>query len=249
MALRRDKNIGTGRDRALPAFLILLVVAAAVVAAMRIASGPPAGGFVNAKFERYLGRRVAEVAAESAEAVRGRRVGVLVLIRNLSGPYGARIEGIQAGLEKDGLLAGVYDAFSARFLDEETLLTGATPPLNDEDYHAASIDLALEKLSPDVLVVVSAADFTHIGVTPAMEEFVENGGRFVFVGQIASPYSPVVDLVWEGSAVAIARHTGPLAPLAPPGRSLAAGDPETYFQSYYSVIDSDNFDRFAGLLD
>lgn len=220
------------RGGAKAVLLVALVVVAGALAAWRLTDETGTRSFVQADFERRVGAEIAQVVMEFAAGRSGGRVGVLLLSPHDRGPYAERLAALTEKLAEAGRPVGKYDA-----------LSGATELYGGRDYeddYSPSIDAALEKLSPDVLVVLTAGGFTHARVSPAMANFVSENGRFVFVGQVFQADSPVLGLIRDGAALAVARNTGPLAARSPQTRKLDARDPDDYVRKYYTVLRPDN---------
>jgi hypothetical protein len=215
-----DESNNSNAKRLLLAGVFVVLGVGLLVA--QLLSGSDDGAFVRADFERHVGREVAG-AVNDVSPSPDSRVGVLVLYRDAEGPYRQRLEALKGELEDQDRFAGIYNARSVGTYD-------------DDDY-SASVDAALRKLSPDVLVVLSAGGFTHTSVSRRMHRFVERGGRFVFAGHVLRWDSPVVRLIHHGKAVAVAKHAAALGRLAPGSRRLAANEPEAYFEQYYSRVD------------
>jgi len=211
--------------------LAILALAGAALAVWRLAGETGTGSFVREDFERQVGAEVARAVQQIAPDSDS-RVAVLVLSPHDRGPYAERLAALTGGLEKRGYSVGEYDA-----------LSGATRLYGDRDYeedYSPSIDAALDKFSPAVLVVLTGGGFTHTRISPAMENFVRDDGRFVFVGQVFRTDSPVLSLIRDGVAVAVARNTGPLAARSPQTRTLDASSPDEYVRDYYTVLRSGN---------
>ena len=220
------------RGRAKVVFLGVLVVIAGALAARQLTGADDAGSFVCGNFEQQVGAEVARAVRKIAGDSHNGRVGVLLLSPHDGGPYAERLAALTGELQHPGRSVGKYDA-----------LTGATRLYGKRDYeddYSPSIDAALDDLEPDVLIVLTAGGFTHARVSSAMEEFVRNDGRFVFVGQVFRTDSPVLDLIRKGAAIAVVRNTGPLAARSPRTRILEASSPEEYVRNYYSTLTADN---------
>ena len=220
------------RGSAKVVFLIVLVVIAGILAVRQFTREPTSGSFVSEDFERRVGAEIALTVREIASSSRGSRVGVLLLSPHDHGPYATRLAALTSELQEAGRSVDKYDA-----------LTGATKLYGKRDYeedYSPSIDAALDDLKPDVLIVLTAGGFTHTRVSSAMEDFVGNDCRIVFVGHIFQTDSPMLDLIRKGTAIAVVRNTGPLAARAPQTRTLEASSPEEYVRNYYTILTADN---------
>ena len=220
------------QGRAKVIFLGVLLVIAGALAARQLTSADDAGSFVRENFEQQVGAEVARAVRETASGSRNGRVGVLLLSPHDHGPYAERLATLTSKLQEAGRSVGKYDA-----------LTGATKLYGKRDYeedYSPSIDAALENLEPDVLIVLTAGGFTHARVSSAMEEFIRSDGRLVFVGQVFQTDSPMLGLIRNGAAVAVARNTGPLAARSPRTRTLEASSPDEYVRNYYTTLTADN---------
>ncbi len=230
-----SQTLATSRRRAHAkmVLLIVLVVIAGALAVRQFTREDASGGsFVREDFERRVGAEIARTVREIASSSRSGRVGVLLLSPHDSGPYATRLEALTSELQEAGRSVGKYDA-----------LTGATKLYGERDYeedYSPSIDAALDDLEPDVLVVLTAGGFTHTRVSSAMEDFVGDDGRIVFVGHIFQTDSPMLELIRKGTAIAVVRNTGPLAAQAPQTRTLQANSPEEYVRNYYTILTADN---------
>lgn len=220
------------RGRAKVVFLGVLVVIAGALAARQLTGEAAPGSFVRENFERRVGAEVARAVGEIASGSRDGRVGVLLLSPHDHGPYAGRLAELTGKLQEADRSVDKYDA-----------LSGATKLYGERDYeedYSPSIDEAIEDLEPDVLIVLTAGGFTHARVSSAMEDFIRNDGRFVFVGQVLQTDSAMLGLIRKGVAVAVVRNTGPLAARSPRTRTLKASSPDEYIKNYYTILTADN---------
>ena len=220
------------RGSAKVVLLVILVVIAGALAIRQLTREAAPGSFVRESFEERVGSEIARTAREIAGDSSSGRIGVLLLSPHDQGPYAKRLATLTGELQKAGRSLGKYDA-----------LTGATKLYGERDYeedYSPSIDAALKDLEPDVLIVLTGGGFTHARVSSAMEDFVDGGGKFVFVGHLYQTGSPVLELIRNGTAVAVVRNTGPLAARAPQTRKLEASSPEEYVRNYYTTLTADN---------
>jgi len=193
------------------------------------AGGSESGRFVKADFERQVAVETARVVGDLTSGA-SRRVGILAFVSQKAGPYVERLETLTDALEEAGHTVVVWNPIKAG--------------IKMEDHYTPAVEDGLPRLEPDILVVLTTGSYTRLNPHPDIDAFVRRGGRFVFVGGAEDADSPVFDLIRAGSAVAVTKNMGLLAKHAPKSRTLAASDPEDFFNRYYTVLTQDNLGEF-----